>query len=242
MGKSLKLQDKFTFSCHAQLACFKKCCRDINIFLTPYDVLRIKNYLKISSEEFLTGYTHVLRTPKVGFPVVILKMREDNLVCPFISDVGCTIYQVRPWSCRMAPLEVRGVGEYGVAFDQARCLGLNETKEWTVQEWMDNQGLAAYEEPEKYFSQIPSKIKLTGAKELDSFIMQMILLGCYNLDEFRSMLRSHPVLTQDVGELELQQIMSDDVALMKFAFKWLPEQLGKLQNLLQIKLILNKNS
>ncbi|GAB6157316.1 YkgJ family cysteine cluster protein [Desulfotomaculum varum] len=241
MGNSLKLQDKFTFSCHAGLSCFKKCCRDINIFLTPYDVLRIKNYLKISSEEFLTGYTHVLRTPNVGFPVVILKMREDNLVCPFVSDLGCTIYQVRPWSCRMAPIEVRRAGEYGVAFDKARCLGLNETKEWTVQEWMDNQGLAAYEEPEKCFSQIPLQIKLTGDKELDLFIMQLILLGCYNLDEFRSMLKSHPVLTQDVPEPQLQKIMADDVALMKFAFKWLPDRLGNLQKLLQTKHIIEVN-
>ncbi|SHE33728.1 YkgJ family cysteine cluster protein [Desulforamulus putei] len=238
MGKSLKLEDKFSFSCHEKLACFKKCCRDINIFLTPFDVLRMKNELKITSGEFLTKYTHVLRAPHSGFPVVILKMREDNLVCPFITDFGCQVYHVRPWSCRMAPLEVRGVGEYGIAFDKSRCHGLNESKEWTVKEWMDNQGLTAYEEPEKHFGQIPLKIKLTGDKGLDQFMMEMILIACYDLDRFRTILtilKKHPSLTENESEEKIKDAMDDDVALMKFAFEWLPIQLSNSDKVLRLK-------
>ncbi|WP_338013905.1 YkgJ family cysteine cluster protein [Desulforamulus profundi] len=123
MGRNLKLEDKFTFSCHDQLACFKKCCRDINIFLTPYDVLRMRKKMQISSGDFLNKHTHVLKSPHSGFPVVILKMREDDLVCPFITDKGCQVYDVRPWSCRMAPVEVRGTGEFGIAFEESRCHG-----------------------------------------------------------------------------------------------------------------------
>jgi uncharacterized protein len=34
--------DQFKFSCHKGLACHNTCCRDVNIFLTPYDVLRMR--------------------------------------------------------------------------------------------------------------------------------------------------------------------------------------------------------
>ncbi len=36
------LDDKFKFSCHKELTCYNTCCRDVNIFLTPYDVLRMR--------------------------------------------------------------------------------------------------------------------------------------------------------------------------------------------------------
>jgi len=49
----LKPEDNFRFACHDGLECFTRCCRDTTIFLTPYDILRLKNALGISSETFL---------------------------------------------------------------------------------------------------------------------------------------------------------------------------------------------
>jgi len=49
--------DSFEFSCHPGVKCFNKCCSDVNIVLTPYDVLRMKNRLGITSTEFLDTYT-----------------------------------------------------------------------------------------------------------------------------------------------------------------------------------------
>ncbi len=240
MSQNLKLKDAFKFSCHDGLACFKQCCRDINIFLTPYDVLRMKNKLAMSSSEFLTHYTHVLRAPGSGFPVVILKMREDNLVCPFITDFGCQVYHVRPWSCRMAPVEVRGNGVYGIAFEKSRCHGLQEAKEWTVEEWMMNQGLAEYNEPEELFGQIPLKIKTTGNPNLDLIMMEMIFIGCYDIDRFKGLLAEHPALLEEQLQEKLPVIMQDDVSVMKFAFAWLPDQLSDPQKLLELKKVLEK--
>lgn len=235
---NLKLKDTFRFSCHDGLACFKQCCRDINIFLTPYDVIRMKGKLGLSSGEFLAQYTHVLRAPGSGFPVVILKMREDNLVCPFITDYGCQIYDVRPWSCRMAPVEVRGDGLYGIAFESSHCHGLKESKEWTVEEWMSNQGLSDYNEPEELFGQIPLQIKPSGNPSLDKVVMDMILIGCYDIDRFRSLLKDHPITKQSPEDLSAL----DDVALMKFAFSWLPAQLNDKNKILELKQILSKET
>ncbi|AEG60646.1 YkgJ family cysteine cluster protein [Desulforamulus ruminis] len=229
MGQNLTINGTFRFSCHEQLACFKQCCRDINIFLTPYDVLRMKNQLGLSSGEFLERHTHVLRVPGSGFPVVVLKMREDNLVCPFITDYGCQVYSVRPWSCRMAPVEVRGKGEYGIAFEPSRCHGLKEAREWTVKGWMDNQGLEIYNETEDLFGGIPLKIKALKDPFLEKVRMDMIFIACYDLDRFRKMLLTGPTVMGCKPEDLPGDLQHDDEALMKYAFTWLENHLNDEQ-------------
>ncbi|MFA4837419.1 MAG: YkgJ family cysteine cluster protein, partial [Dehalococcoidia bacterium] len=100
------MEHAFKFDCHTQVSCFGKCCRDVNIFLTPYDVLRMKNALGIPSAEFLEKYATPLILEENQLPVLLLKMGEDDAdkKCPFVSDAGCTIYNDRPWSCRMYPV------------------------------------------------------------------------------------------------------------------------------------------
>ena len=46
----LGLDNRFKFRCHKGVDCFTKCCRGINIVLTPYDIIRLKNRLQLSSE------------------------------------------------------------------------------------------------------------------------------------------------------------------------------------------------
>ncbi len=48
MPVQLALDDKFQFRCHKGIACFNKCCENIDIMLTPYDILRLKNRLGIT--------------------------------------------------------------------------------------------------------------------------------------------------------------------------------------------------
>jgi len=104
-GKILyTLDDPFQFSCHRGLACYNTCCRDINIFLTPYDVLRLRRGTGLSSEEFLEKYSVALLGDD-GLPLVVLRMMEnEKKTCPFVTPDGCRIYQDRPWSCRMYPV------------------------------------------------------------------------------------------------------------------------------------------
>ncbi len=49
----LKLDEDFTFACHKGLECYTSCCRDVTIMLTPYDVLRMKKALGLTSNQFL---------------------------------------------------------------------------------------------------------------------------------------------------------------------------------------------
>ena len=71
-------KSKFKFQCHPGVKCFTKCCRGINIILTPYDIIRLKNRLDLPSEEFLTLYTEPQILEKTGLPVVTLKLLEDE--------------------------------------------------------------------------------------------------------------------------------------------------------------------
>ena len=45
--------DRFKFACHPGVSCFNRCCGDVNIFLSPYDVLRMKKRLGMKSGDFL---------------------------------------------------------------------------------------------------------------------------------------------------------------------------------------------
>ena len=49
-------EDIFRFHCHTGVSCFTQCCQDVNIVLTPYDVLRMRRGLGISSGEFIDKY------------------------------------------------------------------------------------------------------------------------------------------------------------------------------------------
>ncbi|HEM55622.1 MAG: zinc/iron-chelating domain-containing protein, partial [Fervidicoccus fontis] len=42
---ALDRSSKFTFSCNKDLSCWNLCCRDVDILLTPYDVLEMRTAL-----------------------------------------------------------------------------------------------------------------------------------------------------------------------------------------------------
>jgi uncharacterized protein len=104
----LSLDSKFEFACHKGVKCFTKCCRGINIVLTPYDIIRLKNRLQLSSEEFLAIYTEPQLLEKTDLPIITLKLLDDDInSCPFVKDKeGCMVYQDRPTTCRYYPLGV----------------------------------------------------------------------------------------------------------------------------------------
>lgn len=222
-GPLLGLDDKFNFSCHEGLECFRKCCRDISIFLTPFDVMRLKNRLGLTSGEFLDKYTIPFTAGYTGFPLVLIRMVEkENLKCPFVTGKGCSVYQVRPWSCRMAPVEIRGEGKYGFCFEKSHCHGLNESKEQTVRQWMKEQEMEVYERVEDIFKEIPLKLKPTGQSDLDQQMMRAFHMACYDLDRFRKFVFETPFLeVYGVPEEVVEKIKTDDGELLQFGFRWL---------------------
>jgi Fe-S-cluster containining protein len=229
----------FTFKCHPGVACFTKCCRGINIILTPYDVIRLKNRLGLSSEEFLAIYTVPHLLEKTDLPVVALKMLDDDQnSCPFVRDgEGCIIYDDRPTTCRYYPLGTatlqhkEGADDEGFYFcvKEPHCKGFEEDHTQTVAQWRQEEGVVDRDEVNKEWTDLvvrkrsfPASIKLTDNAK------QMFFMVSYNIDKFRdfvfesSFLKRYPVdaQTQD-------KIKNDEVELLRFGVRWLASVLFK---------------
>jgi Fe-S-cluster containining protein len=106
-GIPLKNTDTFNFRCHSGLTCFNQCCRNLNLFLYPYDVLRLRKHLDMDSDRFLEAHVDVVLLREGNhFPDVLLRMADnESKTCPFLSDAGCTVYPDRPDTCRTFPVE-----------------------------------------------------------------------------------------------------------------------------------------
>jgi hypothetical protein len=211
------------FHCRPGLSCFTTCCRNVNIFLTPYDILRMKNRLGISSHEFLDKYTKTLLPPGGGIPVIQLEMREDDKRCPFVTDEGCTIYEDRPWSCRMYPLDWMGDrGGYFFLVGEDRCKGRSEPNEWKLLEWLKTQDVALYEEMDLRFQMVTRYPRLAEAGVDDPRVQHMFRMACYDLDTFRRFVFETKFLEVfQVEEEAIEQIKTDDLALLELAFRWI---------------------
>lgn len=223
--------DTFKFACHSGVACFNDCCADVNIFLTPYDILRLKNRLGISSQEFLDEYTITPIDKNQDFPVVLLKMSEsEGNPCHFVRKGGCAVYEDRPWPCRMYPLGVASPkegeedldDEFYFIMKEEVCKGFDEGKEWTVKEWKSNQGVDDYEEFGLLFKEVTLHDYFKRGMALSPRKMEMFHLVCYNLDNFREFLFQSTFFDRFDVDSELHQKMkNDDEELLRFGFRWL---------------------
>lgn len=238
----LKPEDRFQFECCQGLDCFTRCCRDITIALTPYDVIRMKNALNISSGEFLADYTLTM-IGDAGLPVVLLKMNEnEDKRCPFVTDQGCTIYADRPWSCRIYPLQPESTKitekagkQYYSVLDIPFCLGLKEDRTLTLTEWIEEQGIPIYQEMEAPFKKITTNEILDQNKITNQQIQDMLYMACFDLDRFKRFVIESTFLERfDVAADVVKKIKEDDVALYHFAMRWL--EYGLLgQHVLNVK-------
>ena len=225
------LDDTFCFECHPGLRCFTECCSDITIFLTPYDIIRMKNNLGISSQEFLQKYTVSPFTKEQRLPIVVLKMGENaEKRCPFVTERGCTLYEDRPWACRMYPLGLASPKEnespseedFYFLLREPSCEGLKEERKLTISEWLEDQGVSFYNQMGEDFKEITLHDYFQKGNNLSPEQMEMFYMVCYNMDKFREFVFDSTFLNRlDVDEDTIQSIRTDDAALLKFGLQWL---------------------
>ena len=220
----LRMEDRIGFCCHSRLSCFTTCCRDVNIFLSPYDILRLKKNLAMSSGDFLERHTVSLIPEPSGFPVVLLKMEEEqNSACPFVTPQGCSVYEDRPWSCRMFPLDQDSrAGDFHFIASPSFCLGMKEEDATTVQEYLAGQRVESYEESEKLLGRIASNPRFSKANIQNPKIQEMCRMALYDLDRFRRFVLESRFLQIFYVEKEIaEKIKTDDFELLKLSFRWL---------------------
>jgi len=223
--------DIFHFSCHKGISCFTECCAKLRLILTPYDILRIKNRLKLTSDQFLERYTDTIIDNNSRFPMVKLKMREgQKQACPFVTNDGCSIYEDRPEACRLYP-----VGRASAMVDgekdarkrffmvaESHCQGFKEKHEWTLDDWINHEGVREYSSMNDQWLGIITSPKSLGPKTHIPQKHQMFFMASYNLDKFRGFLFKSGFFDRFEVDSDLKErLKSDDTTLMSFAFDWL---------------------
>lgn len=215
--------DTFCFHCHPGIDCFNSCCRNVTIFLTPLDVLRLRKALNMTSADFLEQHTHKVVSRKSGLPAVILKMTDtETKQCPFVSQEGCRVYENRPYPCRLYPLDTEQGVEYKFITNADTCHGLRESREWTVEEWRRDQGLLDYDDLDHNLKDVMHADQAWEEAISDARMQGMFLMALYDVDRFREFVFKTSFLKKfQVDDDILEKIREDDVALLYFASQWL---------------------
>jgi Fe-S-cluster containining protein len=232
-GRRLDVEDTFRFRCHAGLSCFNRCCRNLNLFLYPYDVLRLKNRLSMSSDSFLDRHVDVVLREGSFFPDVLLRMADNpERPCPFLSDGGCRVYPDRPDTCRSFPVE------HGMLFDAKGksagrrsffrppefCQGQFEDAVQTLGSWCDDQEAGVYQEMTVRWAEVKQLFSRDpwGAEGASGPRAKMAFMATYNLDRFREFVFGSSFLKRHhVKPATVRRVRKDDTALMKLGFAWI---------------------
>jgi len=232
----LGLDDSIQFRCRKGIACFNKCCQNINIMLTPYDILRLKNRLGVTSAEFLEKYATVFEMDAHGLPGIKMKTKEGGAECQFLTPEGCGVYEDRPTACRYYALGATTMRakdsatpeEFYFVVKEEHCLGHDEPRTLTVREYRQEQGVEQYDELTRGWRDIILKKRSSGPTvgNPSQKSMDLFYLASYDLDNFRVFIASP--FFHDVYDLEpayFQKLLSDEVELMQFATRYLKQVL-----------------
>jgi uncharacterized protein len=227
----LSVNDSFQFECGPHVPCFTECCAKLELLLTPYDVLRLRRRLGMSSAELLDVHTNIRFRTGRGLPEVLLKMDSANEErCPFVTQRGCSVYEDRPAACRIYPLGRASTShpmdgsrrEFYFTVRESHCRGFEESKEWTVGEWIADQGLEEYNRLNDLLMELYVLKNRTQGLELSPQHMQMFVMACYNGEKFREFVFKSGFLSKFAVPADVVAALEhDDVALLEFAFQWL---------------------
>ena len=224
------------FQCRKGIACWNTCCSNIDISLTPYDILRLKQRLDILSGEFLQQYTVPYEMEQGGIAGVKLRSVDNGTACRFMTAEGCSVYEDRPTACRYYPvalLSMRRQDEYTdirsyALVKEEHCLGHNEAREIIIDEYRREQGVEEYDELARGWRQLILKKKSSGpgVGKPSKSSLQLFFMVCYDLDRFRSFAVSKGFNElYDLDKEESVEILGDDTRLMLFGFRFLKQAL-----------------
>jgi hypothetical protein len=224
-------QSRMHFRCYPGIGCYTRCCSGIKILLSPYDIYVLKKRLGLTSAEFLSTYTYQSFIEKSMLPIPVLKMKDDeHKSCPFVTPEGCSVYADRPLTCRYYPI---GMGimkqhdkktgtNFFIKVKEDHCLGHNEDKEWTIDEWRADQGTNVYDEVNNDWLEVVLKAKTLGNVEFSTRSLELFYMVSSNLDDFRRFVfESNFLKAYQVEPGVVQKIQEDDIELLKFSLSWL---------------------
>lgn len=216
--------ESFFFLCHKHVRCFTECCRELELALTPYDVLRLRWATGLTSDELHRRYIIEENNPGTCFPEFYLTMVDDGRAsCVFVTPEGCSIYQNRPGACRTYPLgrgirrDASSVSEQFILLKEPHCRGFDEKRVQTVQSFMKSQDLEPYNRFNDMMTEIIQHPTIKPDSRLSDEHYRLYKLALFDIDSFRRQLLDkeiHPPL--EIPE----QIGQDDEQLLEFGMRF----------------------
>jgi Fe-S-cluster containining protein len=231
--RPLAAEESFSFACHPGLACFTRCCCQLDLALTPYDVLRLKRRLGLDSGSFLEQYVLVTWEEGMIFPSCFLSMVDDGQAsCVFLTSTGCRVYSDRPAACRTYPVG-RGasrrpdgsVAEQFLLLREAHCLGCTQDKEQDIPTYFHEQGVDTYNRHNDPLLRLMQHPRIQEGfrphpRQLDQFVMAL-----YNIDFFRQEMADGRIsLHRPLKAHELRALAGDDEELLGLGLAWLMQE------------------
>lgn len=227
---------RLQFECRRGIACWNACCSNIDISLTPYDVIRLKQRLGLSSSEFLQRFTVPYEMEKDGIAGVKLRPVEGGTACRFMTPEGCSVYGDRPTACRYYPVALLSMRKQGESTDrqlyatvrEEHCLGHRQPRTQSINEYRAEQGLLDYDEAAHGWRQLILKKKSSGPTigKPSRRSLEFFFMTCYDVDRLRAFVASDGFgEVYDLPADELRAILEDDVRLLQFGFRLLRQVL-----------------
>ena len=226
-------EEKFCFSCHPGVSCFTECCRQLDLALTPYDVLRLKNRLQMHSGTFLEKFVIITWEEGQLFPTCYLTMVDDGFEsCIFVEKKGCSVYQDRPSACRSYPvgrgmrrLQDGSLEEQFVLVKEPHCRGFAETDEHTPPEYFTDQELEKYNKANDALLPLLQHRQIKQGFHPERAQLDQFILALYNLDMFRQEMADGRIsMNRPLTAHELQALAGDDEQLLQLGIQWLLQE------------------
>lgn len=234
--EELTPESTFRFRCHRDIACFNACCKSIDITITPYDILRLKRRLNLTSREFVARYTMPFEMDSHGMPGLKMATKPGKAECIFLAEQGCGVYEDRPAACRYYALGNMAVRRSGSAevedvyfvVKEPHCLGHGEAHTQTVAQYRCHQGIDAYDAMNRAWRDIVLKKRSSGPTigKPSPRSLQLFDMCSYDMDSFREFVSSDGFREIfDLDSDERARIEKDEDALLQFSLRFLKQVL-----------------
>ena len=234
--KELDADSEFQFDCHKNIACFNACCKNIDISLTPYDIVRLKNRLGMNSKEFVAKYTVPYAMDHHDMPGLKMVTKTGSTECIHLSEEGCGVYDDRPAACRYYALGSMGVrkkeascvSDIYFVVKEKHCLGHHEPKKQTVAQFRHAQGVDQYDDMNREWRDIILKKRSTGPTvgAPSQRSLQLFDMCSYDMDSFSEFIKSNGFQSMfSISKEETQELIDNEEKLLQFAMRFLKQVL-----------------
>ncbi len=233
---ALSADDRIRFRCYKGISCFNDCCQQADVTLAPYDILRLKRRLGMTSSDFMRDYTVPFQMDGDGLPGIKLKTHGNGTCLQLDGDAGCGVYEDRPTLCRHYPLALLSLREKDASqaqeryslFKEEHCRGHDEDRSISVADYRAEQGCEQYDQRNREWYQLVLKKRSAGPTvgKPPRASLQLFFMASYDVDTFRRFVSSDSFRsTYVLPDGRYQELDADDDALLAFGFQFLRQVL-----------------